>query len=309
MKKILALDIGGTKLSAAYFDGQRLSCRKTVPTLAAKGVGSVIERIAALLCGVMESAGFSDPQAIGVACPGPLSVKTGVVSRAPTLGWRDVPLVQVLAKRFGCRVVLESDTNAAAYGEWKFGAGIGTQSLAYITVSTGVGCGLIVGGRILYGAHEGAGELGHLNMEIGGRPCVCGRRGCLEAYASGTGLEATYLARYGRKLDAAAIARAARSGDKGCLALYEEAGVCLGKAIACLQMLVDPQCVVMGGSVCAAMDLFAPALTQTVRVQSYWGECPERWLRDAALRPDSGLYGAGLLACEALGNDGEGVCQ
>lgn len=310
MACVVALDIGGTKLAAAAFapDGQ-MTARSERPTEVSLGEDGVFERICQTVRDTLARAGEAHAQAIGVACPGPLSPSRGVVIFAPMLGWRNVPIVRRLAGAFDCPVVLENDANAAAYGEYRRGAGAGTSSLAYLTISTGVGCGIVVDGKILEGFHESAGEFGHLNVVPDGRPCVCGRRGCLEMYASGTGIaevawermrtEETALRRLAR-VTAREVAQCAREGDPLCRSVYEDAGRKLGRGIAFLQMLLDVECVVLGGSVMHSFDLFRPALVRTVQDASYWGDDPEKWLRPARLNPDAGLVGAALLAQEAL---------
>jgi len=124
--------------------------------------------------------------AVGVSVPGPLDRERGVILAPPNLpGWHDVPLRDVLEAGLGVPVRLENDANAAALAEWRFGAGRGFDDLVYLTMSTGVGAGLVLGGRLYAGASGNAGELGHLSVEWEGEPCVCGQRGCLEAYVGG----------------------------------------------------------------------------------------------------------------------------
>lgn len=311
MAGIVALDIGGTKISAGVFrpDGV-MRTRSEAPTEARQGPDAVVERICRTIREALALAGEETPEAIGVACPGPLSPSRGEVIFAPTLGWRNLPITRRISQQFDCPVILENDANAAAYGEYRLGAGRGSSSLAYLTVSTGVGCGLVLDGKILQGFHESAGEFGHLNVvPEGGRPCLCGRTGCLEAYASGTGIaamarermkiEPTALSQYA-SVTAREVAQCAQEGDALCLSIYREAGEKLGRGIAALQMLVDIECVVLGGSVVHAFDLFAPSLVRTVEALSYWGAESEKWLRKARLAPDAGLVGAALLAAQAL---------
>ena len=125
--------------------------------------------------------------AIGVAAPGPLDA-TGVVLRSSNLGWRDVPLSGMLGERLGAPVALEDDANTAALGEWQFGAGVGTDPFAYLTVSSGIGGGIVAAGQIVRGARGNAGEVGHLVIDPAGPRCACGRRGDVESYAGGAAL-------------------------------------------------------------------------------------------------------------------------
>ncbi len=303
MKGWLAADIGGTKLAAAAFDGNSLLAREQIETHPERGAEDVLERLARLMERTAKQAAV-EPLGAGVACPGPLSSRRGVVENAPLLGWRDVPVVRWLTRRLGMPVVLENDANAAALGELRAGAGTGCESLAYITVSTGVGCGIVLGGRVLRGFHESAGELGHLVIEPDGLPCACGRRGCLEMYASGTAITrrakelCVQRGEDPESMDARLASARAREGDAGCRALFEAAGTALGRGVAMLRQLLDVERIVVGGSVSASFDLMRPAFLQSVEAGSYWSEHPEEWLRPAKLQPDSGLYGAAWLARE-----------
>lgn len=293
----LTADIGGTKVSAAAFDGQRLIGRTQTQTRPGRGANAVTEEVCLMLRQAAQVAGDDRILGIGIACPGPLSPSRGVVIKAPMLGWENYPLKEEIEQRMGCPALIENDANAAAYGEYKRGAGRGAQSVAYITISTGVGCGLVLGGKILEGFHESAGELGHLVIHQGGRECACGRRGCLETYASGTaiGRAADAIQKGMNACDAAACARA---GDERFIRLFADAGEALGFGIAAIKQLIDVECVVLGGSVTQSFDLFAPALTRTVQESCYFGREPEKWLKTAALNADCGLIGAGILAME-----------
>lgn len=296
MRGWLTADIGGTKLAVAAFDGETLSARLERPTEAARGAGTVLDDLADMLRQCAARAGLTDILGVGVACPGPLSARKGIVYRAPMLGWKDMPLAARLREALQCPVLVENDANAAAYGEYQRGAGQGCESMAYITVSTGVGCGLIVRGEILAGFHEGAGELGHISLEPEGLPCACGRRGCLELYASGTAIGRMTSEVMGLPVSAREAAVLAAGGSAEAQRAFDRAGRGLGRAIGMLQQMLDPECVVLGGSVTQALPLMREALVKTVQKTSYWGERPEEWLRVARLQPDSGLWGAALLA-------------
>lgn len=303
MKGWLAADIGGTKLAAAAYDGKQILNRGQIETHPERGTKDVIERLASLLEMTAQQAGI-EPVALGIACPGPLSATRGVVEHAPMLGWHDVPVVKLLSERLGIPAILENDANAAALGEQRMGAGQGCASMAYITVSTGVGCGIVLDGQIWQGKHESAGEIGHLVIHPGDLECPCGRRGCLELYASGTaiGREAKKIAQKQGKdpnqMDAREASILARAGEAEYQALFDRAGAALGQGIAALQQLLDIERIIIGGSVSASMDLIQPALIRTAQSASYWADHPENWLFMAQLQPDSGLYGAACLAAD-----------
>lgn len=309
MEYWLTADIGGTKLAVAAFDGGGLLARSQCETRAEQGRERVIETLCERLRAVREELPSGRVLGLGIACPGPLAPSQGLVLRAPKLGWVNVPLTRILQERLGLPVRLENDANAAAYAEYRLGAGRDAHSIAYLTISTGVGCGIVVDGQILEGAHEAAGEIGHLVIRPQGPACPCGRQGCLELYASGTAIGEHARRRLPEmpRLDAQTVAVLARQGNQICRRIFAEAGDALGTGIAAIQQLVDVEKIVLGGSVSQAMDLFAPALIRRVRKNSYWGNAPEQWLKAAELGGDSGLLGAGLLAMEQTNNKGKGA--
>ncbi len=295
----LSADIGGTKLAAAAWDGCHLHASSSIPTNAYQGPEQVIERLVVLLKETADKAGIQKVSGIGIACPGPLSGKRGIVIKAPNLGWENIPISAILSKHFNCPVVLENDANAAALGEYTFGAGRGTESMAYITVSTGVGCGIVLDGKIWEGMHESAGELGHVVLYRTGRKCPCGRCGCLEQYASGTaiGYDASRImeARGSKTLiTAKEAAILARQGDKEMLEVFYRAGVNLGRGIAILLQLMDLERVVIGGSVSNALELLKDGIQESIHRGSYWGRDKD-WLVKAQLGGESGLLGAAVL--------------
>ncbi len=209
--------------------------------------------------------------AIGVASPGAVDVVRGVVPSAPQLpGWRDVPLARLLEERLGLPTRVENDANAAALGENRFGAGRGSRHMLYITVSTGVGGGIIVDGELYSGKGGAAGEFGHVTIDVNGPPCGCGANGCLESLASGTAIarkgellaqsgESPILARLRRdegRVTAEMMSRAAEMGDEASREVYRETGRYCGVALANLVNVFDPEVIVIGGGVARAGDLF-----------------------------------------------------
>jgi glucokinase len=270
-----ALDLGGTKLRGvvADLDGNILG-EIIIPSEASEGPERVIDRMIETLDHAADEAGsrLADLRAVGIASPGALDLVTGLVQEAPQLpGWNGVPLVEIMSKRLRVPVQLENDANAAALGENRFGAGRGTRFMIYHTISTGVGGGIIIDGKVYHGVSGSAGELGHMTVWFNGPRCLCGERGHLEAIASGTGLawrakelvdsgEAPGLARILREkgeLDADEIADAARAGDEHARRLFDEAGLYLGIALANHVNIFNPEMLVLGGGVVTgAGDLF-----------------------------------------------------
>ncbi len=279
-----AIDLGGTKLRAVVADLEGNICGEIIrPSEADEGPDRVIARMIETLEEAASASGLpvSGLRAVGVASPGALDLVHGRVFEAPQLpGWDGVPLVQIMSERLGLPVLLENDANAAALGENRFGAGRGTRYLIYLTISTGVGGGIIIDGKVYHGATGAAGELGHMVVWFNGPRCLCGNRGCLEAISSGTGLawraqelvdrgEAPGLERIKRErgeLDADEIADAARAGDEDARRLFDESGLYLGIAVANYINIFNPEMIVLGGGVVAgAADLFLDRAEQTMR--------------------------------------------
>lgn len=279
-----ALDLGGTKLRAvvAALDGD-IRGEIILPSEADEGPERVIDRMIETLEASAAEAGVraAELRAVGVASPGALDLVHGLVQGAPQLpGWDGVPLVEIMSKRLGVPVLLENDANAAALGENRFGAGRGTRHMIYLTISTGVGGGIIIDGKVYHGATGAAGELGHMIVWFDGPRCLCGQRGCLEAIASGTGLAwraqdlvergvAPGLARVRRErgeLDADEVADAAREGDEDARRLFDDAGLYLGVGLANYVNIFNPEMIVLGGGVLAgAGDLFFDRAERTMR--------------------------------------------
>jgi glucokinase len=269
-RPILAIDLGGTQIRAALVTSDRtVHCRRAVPTADEEGVEAVLNRIIEVAAAVRDEAaldGLPAPIGVGISSPGPLDPWRGIVRAAPNLaGWTNIPLGPRVAAGLGMPTFLERDTNVAVMGEWRYGAARGADNAIYITVSTGIGGGLIVDGRPIVGSNGTAGEVGHVVVELDGPRCGCGGFGHIEAIAAGVG-----LARQGRELvaadpesilarlaadapevDAQLVAKAAEAGDARAAALLERAWVAVGTLVASLVNLLDPEVIVIGGSIAA----------------------------------------------------------
>jgi len=267
-RPILAVDLGGTQIRAALVTSDRtVHCRRAVPTADEQGVEAVIGRIIEVAAAVRSDAaseGLPEPIGVGISSPGPLDPWRGVVLLAPNIaGWRNIALAPPLAEALGLPAFLERDTNVAVMAEWRYGAATGTRSAIYITVSTGIGGGVIIDGVPLIGPDGTAGEVGHMTLELDGPTCGCGGIGHVEAIASGTALAREARALLGRstdsplgrlaasggEVDAALVARAAELGDTACVALLERAWAAIGALCASLVNLLDPEVIVIGGSI------------------------------------------------------------
>ena len=232
----------------------------------------VLERIEESLDAALGKAGVKRERlaGLGIASPGAVDVARGIVPNAPQLpGWQDVPLARLLGERFGLPTLLENDASAAALGEHRFGAGRGSRHMLYITVSTGVGGGIIIDGDLYRGKSGAAGEMGHVIIDMNGPPCGCGARGCLESLASGTAIakRGELLAESGgspilarlRKEEgpdtAEMMERAVTMGDAASREAFRQAGHYFGVALAGFVNVFDPEVIVIGGGVAKAGDL------------------------------------------------------
>lgn len=275
---MLAIDLGGTKVRLGLVRGHEVLKDTSFATQAQLGPADLISRLATAVGGLTAwgRAQGLEPMGLGVASPGVIDRARGVVRVSPNLpGWRNVPLAQELCQATGLATALENDANLYAWGEYLHGAGQGHRDLACLTLGTGVGGGLIVGGRMVVGALGSGGEIGHTMVEPQGRSCGCGALGCLEAYASASGL-AGMLAealRAGRNTSLAPeaqpqeMAQAARAGDPLARELFARAGQALGRALANLVALTGLDLVVIGGGVAPAWPLMEPACRQALGQQ------------------------------------------
>jgi len=278
------VDLGGTKILSMIVDEKgRILGEDRRPTEASEGPEVGLERIAASLEAVMAEAGLTrdDLRAAGVCSPGPIDPVHGVLPEASNLpGWINVPIRQYLADRLGVPVILEHDATAAAYGEFVYGAGRGFRNIIYITVSTGIGGGFVLDGRLYRGASGAAGEIGHITIEAEGPPCFCGKPGHVEGLASGRAIarEAqTVLGRGGSplmarlaeedgQLSAATVQRAAEGGDSEAIRILRRAGYYLGIGFAACVDIFNPEVLVIGGGLRHMRDFYlGPAEEEMTR--------------------------------------------
>jgi glucokinase len=267
-RPVLAVDLGGTQIRAALITPDRsVHCRRAEPTRDDDGSEAVVARIVEVVAEVRaEAAAHGLPAAIGVglSSPGPLDPHRGIVLGPPNLrGWVDVPIVAILSERLELPTLLERDTNVAVMAEWRYGSARGTRDAVYVTISTGIGGGIICNGTPLGGRDGLAGEVGHLVVELDGPTCGCGGIGHVEAIASGTAIERAAkallergeapglagLVESGEPVDAELVARAADEGDADSRALLDRAWVAVGALCASLVNLLDPEVIVLGGGI------------------------------------------------------------
>lgn len=281
MDAILSLDIGGTKIAASVVrpDGTVLS-RQRAPSRAREGPDRLIARLGELARRARDEAGVAVSRA-GISCGGPLDPVSGLVLNPPNLpGWERVPLRELMARRLGIapdRVHLENDANACALAELRFGAGRGRSHLVFMTMSTGIGGGLILDGRLYRGAGYQAGEVGHQIVWPDGPVCGCGRLGCLEAVASGSGIARRLRERFDAlpammrraagsadAIGAEHLIEAVRLGDPWAAGFLAETVGLLARGIANLVFILNPGIVILGTIAHHAGDLILPPLRQEV---------------------------------------------
>ena len=319
MTTYISVDLGGTNIRAAHYKSNgELIARAKRSTHAHDGNEAVLDRVIEMINEVMPPMGA---KAIAIGAPGPLNPFSGVILRAPNLpGWVDFPLQKIIEERLKMPCVIGNDANLAAMGEWKFGAGRGHDDVVYLTISTGIGGGVISGGKLILGKSGMATELGHIVVAPDGAVCGCGQRGHLEAMASGPAIAKTARARLRThagstssiinfvngdidQVTAAHVGEAARAGDPVAINLIAEAGMFIGRAVADFCHVFNPSIVILGGGVainCGDLLLEPARAAMRSRVMSsiYLRDCE---IVQAQLGDDVGLLGALALAVETFG--------
>src|SRR5213593_5201588 len=301
----LGLDIGGTTIKAGLIDEENhvLESRK-VPTLV-----NDLEGFISKLTEVIRDFQKSRPiDAIGIGIPGLRSSKTHVIATSPNIPClTNVNLEEVLADQVHLKVVTENDANAGAYGEFICGAGAGLQHLAYLTLGTGLGSGLILNGSLYTGASGYGGEFGHTVIDPNGRLCACGKQGGIETAASGTGIVTTareklQIARHSllnemaSPLTAEKIYEAAVRGDETAREVFAETGRWFGLACANLINLLNLEMIVIGGGVMASGEVLLGSAIEIARQHAFASSFSDCRIVQSRLWPDAGMIGAALLA-------------
>jgi glucokinase len=281
------VDLGGTKILAIITDddGKAIGDQR-VATEAAQGPEAVMGRIADAVRAAAAEAGIgvSALAGVGIAAPGPIDAADGVITDPPNLpGWHNVPLARELQKRLGVPAWLENDANCAAIGEHKYGAGRGYTHMIYVTISTGVGGGIIIDGELYAGASGAAGEIGHVGVAADGPLCGAGHVGCLEAFSSGTAIaerareliaagrlpRTARLAEQNPPLDAEDVFMAGQQGEAEAAAIVERAGMYLGIGLATLINAFNPECIVIGGGLVNMGEAILGPAIETARHRAF----------------------------------------
>jgi len=316
---ILGVDLGGTKILTAVTDSEgKMLSRDHHITPAQKGHEAVIQSILESAHRVLEQANvaISELTAIGVGAPGLSNPETGILFTSPNLpGWRNVPLKDIMQERLGKRTFVINDANAAALGEFYFGAARGVRNFIYITLSTGIGGGIITDGKIYSGASGAAGEVGHMTINDEGLICNCGNRGCWETLASGTALarEARHRIKEGvrtsileyaegdvEKVTAQVIHSAAEQGDSLAKELIARTGYYVGVGLANLINIFNPELIVIGGGLSNIGNMLLEPAFKVAGERAYEEAFKAVRFASAELGRNSGVLGAAAFALQEM---------
>jgi Transcriptional regulator/sugar kinase len=307
MKGYIGVDLGGTKISGILLDasGEKLAAA-LVPTKAEAGRDTVEKQLFLLIDQIIEKAQEKkmDVIGIGVGVPGAVEQATGVLVYAANLPLRKYPFVEILKARYALPIILENDAAAAAWAEYKFGSGQGSNTMLFVTASTGIGAGAVINGALYTGSTGSAFELGHITIKKDGLACGCGNRGCAELYASGSALariakekiacgEMTALK--GQKITAEAVFMAAAAGDRLSEAIVKQALEDLGTCVSVAAALLDPDIIVIGGGMSQAGDRVWRVVEAALKEKCLPTVAEHVKVVPSALKSEAGVYGAAAL--------------
>ena len=321
MKYLLALDIGGTKITAAAFsqDGSIIgeAVKKATPTY--NGNDAVYNAVAETANEILRTNNIKLNQllGIGVAAPGPLNTKTGVIIRAPLMGWINFNLKERLEQDFHCPAFLDNDCNLGALAEQRVGVAKGKESVFYMTMSTGVGGGFVLNGEIFHGFRDSSCEFGHMNIVENSLTCPCGGVGCLELYASGTGManrvrEDVIKGVKTKILETAEgnpelitakiITQAAMEGDDYAVSALNRVGYCMGIGLTNIVNLFDPEAIVIGGGFSKAHNLFEKEMFKVMTERAMQPYDPKKMILYSELGDMVVIWGAYIMVSEQIHN-------
>lgn len=292
----IGIDIGGTGIKAALTDDTGMVLETVKTPTPANNLQDLIAAVSGLVAQLQQKGPVSG---VGVGIAGLLNARTRILETSPNIPCvNEVNLEQQLRDAMSVHVVTENDAKAGAYGEWTAGAGKGLTDMAYVTIGTGLGSGIVLDGTMVRGHSGYAGELGHTVVEPWGRPCACGSHGCLETRVSATGIVQT-----ARELNAAdhnttaeSLYRAAINGDRIAREIFEETGRFLGIACSNLINLLNPEAIVVGGGVMASGDLLLGAARAEAQRRAFPPSARDCAIVQSQLWPDAGAIGAAMLA-------------
>lgn len=312
MTQRIGVDVGGTNVKIALVNDEgKIIYSNSIPTHAEMGyeytINSMKDAIRELLKETKLEA--TDVEGIGFGFPGQIDCQKGIVRLAPNIpGWINIPIAEIIEKEFGIPTRVDNDVRTAALGELNYGAGIGCQNMVCITVGTGIGSGLVINGKLVRGASNAAGELGHIKLNMSGGPlCGCGDRGCLEAYASGPSIVAMaeeyirggkstrYRELANPEITPYIVSVAAKEDDPVAKQIFKIMGEYIGMGLTSVVNLLNPEKIIIGGGVAAAGDILFDPIKETIakRAMTIQKEAVE--IVPAQLGNNAGVIGASLL--------------
>lgn len=313
MVKRIGIDVGGTNVKIALVDGEgKIIYSNSVPTYAQMGYEYTVNNIKQAIKDLMKETNTEakDIQGIGFDFPGQVDCKTGVVKNAPNIpGWVNVPIAQMIEEEFHIPTRIDNDVRCAALGELKFGAGRGCENFVCITVGTGIGSGIVINGKVVRGAANAAGELGHIKLQMEDGPlCGCGDSGCLEAFASGPSIVAMaqeYL-KGGKsskfrelagdgEITPYIVAKAAEAGDPVAKRIFEKMGYYIGMGLTSVINLLNPERIIIGGGVAECGELLLDPIRRTINERAMKVQRDAVEIVPAELGNSAGVIGASML--------------
>lgn len=316
IKPVLGIDLGGTKIAAVVADHQGQVLSRVQVDTPRGGPGAVVEAMVFSAREALRARELSagDILGMGVGAPGLVDRREGLLIAAPNLpGWRSTAMRDALEVAIGAPAVLGNDATVAALGEHRFGAGMGTRHMVYVTVSTGIGGGIVINGGVYDGASGSAGEIGHIPVRKDGPPCNCGSVGCLETLASGTAIARTAREAIERgepsslrdvpaeALDAVAVFAAASQGDAVAQRTIVEASGYLGMGLTTVVNIFNPEMVVIGGGVANEWVRYIVPAVRIMERMAFARPVADVRVVPAALGADAGTLGAVVLALDTFG--------
>ena len=314
--KYIGIDLGGTKiLTAVADDNGEIIARVKLATETELGQERIKKNIFKSIYKVLEKTDIKIEKikSIGIGSPGPLNVEKGIIYESANLPIKNMEIVELIEEETGVNTYLQNDANTAALGEKVFGAGKEADDLLYITISTGVGGGIIINGKIYYGHTGNAGEIGHMTVDPTGPKCGCGNYGCLESFSSGTAIknmakkaiendESTLIKKLAKdqKLSAKLVAKAAAKGDQKALDIFAKAGYYLGIGIANLVNIFNPEMIILGGGVLKAKEYFLDRAKEEFKKRALKAPADIVKIKEAVLEDEIGVKGAIALAMQKV---------
>ena len=309
----IGIDLGGTNIAAALVDDAgKITCKVSIPARASEGTDAVLGGLIEVVDMLFQKSGLTpaDVKSIGIGIPGMMNVETGVVYFSPNLPLSNTDMTSGLKEKFGLPVYINNDANCAALGEVAAGGAVGAGDAVFVTLGTGVGGGIVLGGKVYSGFHGVGSEIGHMITVSGGDECTCGNKGCWERYASAgaiirRGREAAqahpeskiYKDVDGKLEDVTAkiVIDAAKAGDETAVKVFDDYVFHLCEGLVSIINLIDPEVIVLGGGVSHAGQFLLDAINKTLPGMVFYKTMPYADIALATLGNDAGIIGAAML--------------